>query len=420
MTKLVDVTFEAASQTGVTFAAASGGTAQRSAGGEAGLASAWRASLVTNSTTNATANVSIDLATAATVGLGRSVGGTVRVGSFAPDAGNVTAAAILTLRGGSSVFLAGVALSGTEPGNPVVVRYNTNSGIVETVLSSQALKDGTAHLCHLYVLCSSTPGAGRVVYIQDGVTLLDVTYSNNTVSYGSGSNVAQLGITFATPADGFQIALAFDGMYIGDAITAEVSSESGSTISGNTSPIAASTRTLTLTTTAAVPIWSSSDTSVMTISGGVVTLQQAAGGVATISDGNGGSTVVEFLPRTLTYTVGSIAYTAPTLSHNITLTSVSDGYSLYPDIYPSITAPAGVTLVSVDSVGPPWVAYYTVPNAGVYNIVINGATFSVDTANSGGGTVDPPIIIPPGESAPVTAKPIILGVTLSGELVFLF
>lgn len=422
MTKLADITFEAASQTGVTLTASgSGALSARANSALAGLVGSWRYSYTVPSTSGATAWADLNLATisGSSVGLGRSIGGTFRLGSSSL---HLERMGLFTLRGGASgaVLLAGVFTDLTT-GN-IVLRYNTNSG-VQQVSVGNTLKDGSAHTFHLYYLCSPTLSTGQVTLLVDGVSVFSsTTISNSTLSFGSGVTNVYLGQYFGAVASSqIQGSGTLDGLYIGDAATAEVSSEQGAVISGNTSPVAATERTLALASTAIVQTWASSDPSVMTVSVGLVTLQQAAGGVATITDGGGGSTVVEFLPRTLTYTVGGIAYTAPTLSHSITLASVSDGYSLYPDIYPSITAPAGVTLTSVDSVGPPWVAYYTVPSSGAYSIVINGATFSVDTADAGGGgSVDPPIILPPTTSAPATAKPIVLGVTVSGELVFLF
>lgn len=378
MSKLADVTFEGGSlPTGVTSAVSgTGAVTYPTPGLVGGSSNKLRLTMPTSST----AYVKLDFTTMSGVGQAvvRGVGGYVKV--TAKNAGNANVTRLVRLSGGSSdnSYLCAIIWQSSA----WVIQYATGATTATASLPATVDPgDGNPHSFYLACGCNSTANRGWVGLWWDGdlVAWTAIDQSTLSTSFGSGVSTVRLGDHVGGASQ--SLTAEFDGVYVGDSIFQEISSEGGFTGYSGT-PVSASNASVTLSTGAGSPSWSCDDTSVMTVSGGVVTLQQAAGGVAVIKDGTGSCRRIEFAPRTVSWGLGARNVSGSTFTAPITLSSVSDGVTSYADLWPAVIG-VNCRLTGITGTVPSLTGTFTTAGfAGTPQAYVNGSLLNFTSATA--------------------------------------
>ena len=350
MAKLADITFESGSlPTGATAVTSGSSTVSIVNGG---LCPSSTKRLVVTQADNTVAYLKINLSTLAGTGqaYSRGIGGLFRCDTtingdsifgarpfeiWSGNTGTYLTSAIWKKSGVWSVY---------SPAFTPTLNIINNSGPFPYDVVPD---DGNIHSFFFGYSWSATANSGEFNLYIDNKFVFGGTADNTTAlasSAGNGILYFYLGVG-SNNATGQNGTISYDSIYITDSVVPAVSSEWSSVISGYSGPISPTANTVTLSSTAASPVWSSSDNVVMSVSSGIVTLNQANGGLAYISDGET-QVLVEFLPRTSVWTPNTLSGSGPYTS-TITLSSVSDGVTTYPDLVPGTSSSSNYSLPNV-------------------------------------------------------------------------
>lgn len=272
----------------------------------------------------------------------------------------------------------------------------TGSTEAPTVTSAAVNSAGSTITLNFSEAVTVGSGGSGGLSVTASVGSVTLTYSSGSgttaLVYSTSRTICEdevVTVSYVQPGDGLEATTG--GADVGDFSDAAVTNNSTTnTISGNTSPVSANTRTLQLSTVVGSPSWSSDDTDVMSVSGsGLVTLLQASGGVASITDGIG-TDEVEFLPRVPTWAYGNpsgIEGVGEEITVAVTLTGYGDGASVgtYPDVSPSCVAGDGVTFDGFTGTEPSYTANFTATEAtGPYTAFLNGVEREITPGVSSG------------------------------------
>ncbi len=336
MAKLFDLDFAGGSlPTGVS-ATGAGATVQ--SGGLIGGAS-FRGKVAQPGSTPTYFNADFNTMSGVGRALIRGVGGYFK--SSARTTASGVSTRLLRLQGNSNAnFLCQFAFNGSTSDPTGMNLIFADNGGNWNLRVADVTADSLVHKFFMGYACSASANQGSFVFYLDGRLIVKATLNNTTVTYGTGVSNCYLGDHVG--AAGMSQTVEYGGIYVTDSLTPSTSSTGDGVVTGYSSPVAAATPTLQLSTPTGSPVWRSDDSSVLSVnsSTGLVTCAQAAGGSAWIDDGFGGGCIVEFARRTPTWLLGIASRTGSGVGAvwtvPLTLTAVSDGNTSYSDLYPGM------------------------------------------------------------------------------------
>lgn len=345
MAKLADISLAGGVfPTGVAASVGGSGSCTVTAGGLTG-GSSYKINVQhpTGATHSATCQITLGTLSGTTAGLIRGVGGYYRCNTFTQASDQQ--ARFIRFQSNSGATFAGQIVKQNFAGFDVVNPADAGN---QTLRLPFGLQLATLNQIREFYFCvelsASADSANYYLYI-DRVLWRSWRFDwNSGPPYGTGINLIELGNRTGDTA--VTINVDFDGLYIADGIRDFGLSALGG-LTGYSAPVASSSRTVTLTSPHGSPSWAVDDTSVASISSGTVTLLQSSGAVVVARDGQGSCIEVEFDPREVTWSAGSYEISGTTITLPITLASVSDGYTSYADLVPSVVGTSNCYLADL-------------------------------------------------------------------------
>lgn len=345
MAKLADVSLAGGVfPTGVAASVGGSGSATVTAGGLTG-GSSYKINVQhpTGATHNAAAQITLGTLSGTTAGLIRGVGGYLRCNTFTGSGSQQVR--LIRVQSNSGSTFAGQIVKQNFAYWDVVQPADAGNQTTKLPLNFFPLTLNRIYEFYYCVeLSASADSANYYIYI-DRQLVRSWRYDWNTgPPYGTGVSLFELGNRTGDTA--VTINVDYGGLYVADEIRDfGLSAEGG--LSGYSAPVASTSRTVALSSPHGSPSWALDDTSVASISSGTVTLLQSSGAVVVARDGQGSCVEVEFDPRSATWSAGAYTLDGTTLTVPITLDSVSDGYTSYADLVPSIVGTSNCYLTAL-------------------------------------------------------------------------